>query len=130
MKSFYYLATPYRAYPGGKQAAFEAVTEQAALLLKARIPVFAPIVHSHPIDGILNEKEENIYLWLDGYFMKAAEGIIVCELAGWDKSEGVDYEIRTFKNMNKQIIHMTPNVVPLFFNSFSSKVKAFIKNEH
>lgn len=124
MKSFWYLATPYRAYPEGKQAAFEAATQQATLLLRNRIPIFAPITHSHPIEQIYQVGErEDVYLWLDSFFMKAAEGIIVCELLGWDKSSGIDWEIKYFKNLNKHIIHMTPGVIPEFFNTYREKIK-------
>ncbi len=120
MKSFIYLATPYRAFPSGKQAAFEAAAEQATLFLKADIPVFCPITHSHPIAvaGKFKDIEENaVFLRNDEYFMRAAEALVVCELPGWDVSKGVEYEIWKFKTLNKHIIHMTPGIIPAFFKT-------------
>lgn len=47
--SFYYLATPYSRYAAGIEAAFQAASEQAAILVRHGIPVFCPIAHTHPI---------------------------------------------------------------------------------
>ena len=47
--SYYYLATPYSKYPGGPEAAFQMACRQAAILIKAKIPVYCPIAHTHPI---------------------------------------------------------------------------------
>ena len=45
---FWYLASPYSKYPEGTQAAFEMACWQAGLLIRAGVPVFSPIAHSHP----------------------------------------------------------------------------------
>ena len=44
---FWYLATPYVKFPGGLAAAFVAACEQYALLIRAGVPAFCPIAHSH-----------------------------------------------------------------------------------
>ncbi len=112
--SFWYLASPYSKYAGGIEAAFQAASEQVALLVKARIPVYSPIVQTHPVAiyGNIDPRDHTIWLAADEPFMQASRGLIVCELEGWQSSEGVNYEIDTFKSLGKPIIHMTPGVVP------------------
>ncbi len=88
--SFWYLASIYRKYPWGKEEAFKVAADNAAILLKAGIPVFSPITHSHPIAiaGKFTDNDENaVFLKNDYHFMKAAEGLIICEMENWEESE-------------------------------------------
>lgn len=112
--SYYYMASPYSKYPGGLEAAFEAASQQAAMLLRAGVPVYAPIAHTHPIaiHGNIEPCDHTIWLPADEPLMRAASGLIVCELAGWQSSVGVQYEIDTFCDMGKPVIQMTPGIVP------------------
>lgn len=45
MDGYWCLATPYSKVPGGIDAAFEAAAREAALYVKAGIPVVSPIAH-------------------------------------------------------------------------------------
>ena len=44
---FWYLATPYSKFPGGLDAAYVEACKAQALLIKAGVPVFCPISHTH-----------------------------------------------------------------------------------
>ncbi|MBP2232560.1 hypothetical protein J2847_005889 [Azospirillum agricola] len=112
--SFWYLATPYSQFAGGIAAAFRAACDQAAVLVKAGIPVFAPIVHTHPIAilGGLDPRDHGIWLPADAPFMAAARGLIVCKLPGWTESFGIAEEIKAFQAMVKPIVYMQPGDVP------------------
>lgn len=111
---FYYLATPYSKYAGGIAAAFDEACKQAALLVRAGVPVFSPIAHSHPIAhlGEIDPMDLGIWLDVDGPMMQAAGALIVCKMKGWNESKGVAHEIATFRDAGKPIINMIPNKVP------------------
>jgi hypothetical protein len=78
------------------------------------VPVFCPIAHSHPMTATLPPEHDTHATWLrlDEHFMRAAKGLIVCELDGWEASLGVQYEIKRFREMGKPIVFMAPGKVP------------------
>lgn len=108
--SFYYLASPYSQYLYGINAAYWDAGRQTALLVKAGIPVFSPIVHSHHVAeaGHIDPLDHAMWMAVDKPMMDAARGLIVCMLQGWQESKGVRMEIREFERNNKPVIYMTP----------------------
>jgi hypothetical protein len=111
---FWYLATPYSKYHGGIYEASRAASREAAVLIRAGVPVFCPIAHSHPIaiNGGLDPLDHKIWLPACQPMMDAAGGLIVCMLSGWQESVGVEHEICVFEGQDKPIVYMTPGVVP------------------
>lgn len=112
--TFFYLATPYSKYPGGLQAAFDMACEQTALLVKAGIPVFSPIAHTHPVAMIagMDPLDHTIWLPCDQPMMDAASGIIMVRAESWEKSYGMKVELETFTAAGKRVVWMDPGVVP------------------
>lgn len=112
--SFWYLATPYSKYEQGIEAAFQHACENTALLIKAGIPVFSPIVHTHPVarHGGINPLDHGIWMAADAPFMSVAIGCIVCMLPGWEESYGVRCEIATFQAAGRPILYMEPGNLP------------------
>lgn len=112
--TFYYLATPYSKYDGGLEEAFAEACLQTALLVQAKVPVFSPIAHTHPIAmrAGMNPLDHTIWLPCDRPMMDAAYGIIVCMMAGWADSYGVQHEIDVFRDAGKPIVFMKPGIVP------------------
>jgi hypothetical protein len=112
--SFYYLATPYSKYRNGIYVAFEEAARQTALLVQSGVPTYSPIAHTHPVAiyGELDPFDHELWLEADRTFMDAARGLIVCMMQGWDKSYGVEQEIKYFKAQGKPIIYMIPGEVP------------------
>lgn len=112
--SFYYLATPYSKYPAGIDAAFRDACLNAALLIRAGIPVFSPIAHTHPIamEGEIDPFDHSVWLEADKAFMDAAKAIIVCQMEGWETSYGVRVEIEEFQQAGKPVYYMTEGVLP------------------
>ena len=111
--SFWYMASPYSLYPNGIEAAHRDACAQAALLIRAGVPVFSPIVHSHPIaiNGHIDPLDHSVWMPADQPFMDCAKGLIVCELDGWDSSYGIGIELAIFKMAGKPIVHMMPGEV-------------------
>lgn len=112
--SFYYLASPYTKFPGGLDAAYAAACEQTAILIRAGIPVFSPIAHTHGIAlcGGIDPKDHAVWLPADAPFMRAAAALIVCKLPSWERSFGVRAEIDAFYEAGKPVVFMTPGEVP------------------
>jgi Domain of unknown function (DUF1937) len=131
---FWYLASPYSKYLEGAIAKLKSLSEneryaditwrlnmahtdvcvQAALLIKAGIPVYSPIAHSHPIArcGTIDPLDHKIWLPANQALMDAAGGLIVLELEGYDTSYGVIHERDAFAAAGKPIVFMKPGTVP------------------
>lgn len=88
-----YLATPYRAYPGGLDAAALAAEKMAARLLDCGIEVYSPIAHSHNIAKHTRaDQHSDFWLLRQKPFLRAAAGIVVGTLPGWEDSSGIKFE--------------------------------------
>lgn len=113
--TFYYLATPYTRYPRGIGAACADACEQAAVLIRAGVPVFSPIAHTHPIamHSTLDPIDLELWLAVDRPMMEAAKGIIMCCLPSWQDSRGMEHEREFFASRGRPVIYMEPGVVPL-----------------
>lgn len=111
--SFYYLATPYNGHTGGVSAAYMDAVEQAGVLLRAGIYVYAPIAHTHPI-AVKHGLPGGFDFW-EGYdrvMLEASAGLIVCKLPGWDVSKGVTAEREIAQELGRPVFWMEPGVVP------------------
>jgi Domain of unknown function (DUF1937) len=111
---FWYLATPYSKWPTGLEDAFRFAVRQRGLLLRAGVPCFSPIVHSHPVavQCDFDPLDHSIWLPSEEPILRAAHGLIVVMADGWRESYGVGEEIKAFDRDGKPIVYMTPNVVP------------------
>lgn len=105
--SYYYVATPYSAYPAGIDAAFHDACTATAEFIKRGIPVYSPIAHTHPVAlaGGMDPLDHTIWLPADQPFMDAARGLIVVQMDGWDKSKGIAFEIEAFEKVSKVTRH-------------------------
>ena len=112
--TYFYVATPYSKYQGGRESAHRDACAQTALLIKAGVPVYSPIAMTHPIavHSDLDPLDHELWLEADRPMMRAAKGLIVCKLQGWDESYGVEDEIKYFRDAGKPIVYMEPGVVP------------------
>jgi hypothetical protein len=112
--TLWYLATPYSKFPGGLEAAFDLACRQSAILIQARVPVFSPIAHTHPIAIIANMDPLDHTIWLpcDAPLMNAATGIIMLRAESWEQSYGMRVERETFEAAGKPVVWMDPDTVP------------------
>lgn len=112
-RKYWYLASPYAKYPEGKEAAFIAIAEQAAKLIKAKVSVYSPIVHNHTIASadyaLEHEKDPDFWVnAIDGPMMHGAFGLIVCMLPSWNESVGIRREIAFFESCDRDILYTLP----------------------
>ncbi len=107
--TFWYLASPYTVYEQGFDAACELVSKAAGKLMKAGLPVFSPIVHSHTIaiHAGLDKINHGLWMTLNRPFMDAACGLIVLKGEGWTQSVGIAEEIKRFEEAKKPILYMS-----------------------
>lgn len=115
MPGVWYLATPYTRYKGGLEAAFRDACGVAAELMKAGVPTFSPIAHSHPIAcyGEMSLTDHELWMGLDRPHMEAAVGCIVAMLPGWEVSRGVAHEIDYFKAAGKPYYLLDPSTMEI-----------------
>jgi len=112
LPGYVYLATPYSRYPAGKVEAHRMACVLAGSLIKAKIPTFCPIAHSHAIAQIAGIDPDSHEIWLpaDQFFIDGAYGIVVALMRGWQESTGVQYEIAEFKKAHKPIFYLDPEM--------------------
>jgi len=116
--SYWYVGSPYTRYPDGKASGFYIACVETARLLKAGVPVFSPIAHSHVVATAGNMSlgddaaSHAAWLKLDELMMAPARGLIVLRMNGWEESVGLKHEIEFFQARSKPIVMMTPGVVP------------------
>lgn len=114
VERYWFLATPYRAYPLGLDAAFKLACETRALLIKAGVSCFSPIVHSHPVamacPGL--DAFSDIWLTTEAPMRLKACGMIELRADGWEQSAGMAKERAEFETACKRVVPMVPGVVP------------------
>ena len=112
-----YLASPYSKYTRGLQAAYQLACANVALLLKAGVPVFSPIAHTHgPAEyGGIDPRDHDFWMRADSPFMELCSGLIVLRADGWKESRGVTAELKYFRHSAKPVIWMEPGILPIEF---------------
>jgi nucleoside 2-deoxyribosyltransferase len=93
--------------------AFNLAVGQSAILMRAGVPVFSPIVHTHPIamQGKFDTLDLPFWLRVDQPMMDAAAGIIMLTAPTWEKSRGMAHELDVFKAAGKPVYWMRPGEV-------------------
>lgn len=106
--TFWYLGTPYSKYPQGIEAAFWFAVRMRGRLVQAGVPVFSPIIHSHPVavQCGLDPFDRAIWLPSEEPIMRAAGGLLVVRAEGWEQSKGLRYEQNYFITCKKPIVFM------------------------
>lgn len=114
MSEFWYLASPYSKFPNGLEAAFRVAVQACGLFVKAKIPVFSPIVHCHFIADDCHIDPHDHLIWLPAMepIMRRARGLIMLRAMSWEQSHGMRMEQLEFAKMDKITISMDPGVIP------------------
>lgn len=108
-----YLATPYSKYKAGLYQAFEDAARLTARLMKAGVPVYSPITHSHPIafHGDIDPRNHDIWLPFERRLMSVSDALCVAEMDGWRESFGISEEIKIFAGEVKPIHYLDPETL-------------------
>lgn len=111
-----YYGSPYSKFDTGIHNAFVEVAAKAADLMRQGVKVYSPIAHTHPlaIYGNIDPLDHNIWLPFDEAMMDACEAMIIADMAGWDTSYGVQYEIKHFRERGKPVFKQVGDKLLLY----------------
>lgn len=108
-----YLASPYTSnLAGDLKAAAErnryvkALDFIAHIMMTGGPPVFSPIVYCHPI-AVKHQLPVDAEHWLkfNVAFLRKADAMFVLRIQGWEKSKGVEIEMRMANMLGIPIVH-------------------------
>jgi hypothetical protein len=106
-----YLASPYsHKDPAVREMRFVAACKQAAEMLRCDIPVYSPIVHSHPIAiyGGIDPMDGEFWARADRPYLELCDEVWVLTLPGWEESKGVHIEIERAEELGMKILYVEP----------------------
>jgi len=129
---FWYVASPYSKYPGAGIVgrilshlirfrvypglarrvllwlAFIEASKVSCELVRKQIPVYCPIAHTHPlaIFGRADPLDHKVWLPADLPMMKAAYGLVVVKMPGWEESYGIAQEVDEFVGDDKPVLYL------------------------
>ena len=109
--TYTYLASPYsHATARVREIRYAEAKAATAWLLKKRIWVYSPIVHSHPL-AILHTIPTDFDYWqeYDRAMIRGATDLMVLTIEGWEKSVGVAGEMKYAKELGKLISTVCPD---------------------
>lgn len=122
--TLWYLASPYSKYPGGIEAAYRMVCREHARLIRAGVPVFCPIAHTHgpAVHGDIDPLDHAIWIPADEPLMRAASGLIMLRAESWEQSYGMKVEMEAFQAAGKTVVWMDPGIIPVEFRGARADV--------
>ena len=99
-----YLASPY-THPDAdvREQRFEAACRAASRLLQEGHPVFAPIVHGHPMVSCGLPTDWSFWSPFCRQYIEACQQVVVLMLDGWETSVGVQAEIEIATSLGKPV---------------------------
>lgn len=108
-----YLASPYRVYPSGLDAAYKEARALTSRLIdtKTTCAIFSPIVHCHKLEAATLPRHSARWLRMNDAYLDACDVLLIARMAGWEKSEGIKYEVALFARMRKPIFELCPSTL-------------------
>lgn len=103
-----YLASPYSKYPKGREAAYIKACQRAASLMEHGYKIFCPIAHSHAIETLGMDYQQDGDWWLaqDFAVLENCKALFVYTMEGWDTSYGVRKEIEFAQEKGIPIVYV------------------------
>lgn len=111
--SFVFVATPYRAFPGSLDDAWEAAVQSLLPFKKAKIAAVSPIVlwHQVAIQGGL-DPHDMAWAEMNRPLLLSSSAVVVVQLPGWTRSDGIDAEVKLAKENGIPIYYAPPGEMP------------------
>jgi hypothetical protein len=108
----YYLTGPYTGTPEEEAHRFETCLKITTAFISQGISVFSPIVYSKQFAHELNlntiEERRKIVMNYLLSFLKASKGMILITMQGWEKSWGLNLEIKFCQENKIPVFLMAP----------------------
>jgi hypothetical protein len=116
--SYYYISNPYNGSTEERETRAQIAARVCGILLKNGIHAWSPIVHNHAMMKVYNEfsldQRRSLILDFDFSLLKKAKAMIVLMIPGWEKSFGVQEEIKVCNTQSIPIVYLNPDFL---FNS-------------
>ena len=104
-----YLASPYSHSDAGiREQRYHDACQAATRLLQSGQPVFAPIVHGHPLVGCGLPTDWSFWGRICRHYLEACQQVVVLMLNGWEQSIGVRAEIEIATSLEKPVWYWAP----------------------
>jgi hypothetical protein len=102
-----YLASPY-SHPDPKvmQLRYEQVLKYQAMLIKQGNVVYCPIAVGHPMVKLGLKTDWGFWEKQDRYFLFNSSKVVVLKLDGWEKSIGLQAEIKQAEKLDMKIVYV------------------------
>ena len=114
-KGLYYLAGPYKGSPEEEDYRFDVSLKITVAFIRQGISVFSPIIYSKQFAQELNifslEERRKIVMDYLLIFLKASKGMILVTMKGWEKSWGVNLELKFCQEHQIPVYLMSPDQV-------------------
>lgn len=109
--SYYYISNPYNGTDEEKEDRARVASKACAALLKKGIHAWSPIVHNHAMmkdHEFSLEERRSLILDFDFSLLRAARGMIVLTIDGWDRSYGVRAELNLCRELSIPVQYLSP----------------------
>lgn len=116
-RAYWFVSTPYSAYPSNLETAHDAACRFAARLIDNGWPIFCPIAHTHVIAKYMTHDPRDSAFWMEVNRgpMEAAAGLIVAQMPGWESSVGIAGEVEYFVCAERTVLYLDPTApVPVY----------------
>lgn len=106
---YWYLATPFTKFPGGKDAAMKATLNILHQLTCHGIFVYSPIVHTYQLGMDYTMPTDHVF-WqtINENMIRAAHGVCVAMLPSWENSAGVLHEMQYAIGLGRPLVYFRP----------------------
>lgn len=109
VRGFWYLGTPFTKYRAGIDDAYMMAAAITSILTALGVPLYCPIAqHCDRFANLAGNDLKDVEFWMrvTAPLRRAACGLIVAELHGWELSQGLQQERSEFFAEGKPVYHL------------------------
>lgn len=109
VRGFWYLGTPFTKYRRGIDDAYMMAASITSILTALGVPLYCPIAqHCDRFANLAGNDLKDVEFWMrvTAPLRRAACGLIVAELDGWELSQGLQQERSEFFAEGKPVYHL------------------------
>ena len=102
---YLYIASPY-THPSAmiREYRYLKVSHACSRMFQQGLIPYSPIVHWHEMAKIFEmPKDHNFWIMADSIMLTSSRGLVVLQLDGWEKSAGVEREIKFARLIGKPV---------------------------
>jgi hypothetical protein len=109
----YLISSHSHADPIVREERFQAACEATAELIRSGAIVYSPIVHCHPLADYGLPSNWGFWEQHDRWHLTRCDEVVVLKLDGWEKSVGVQAEVRIARELGKPVRFVSPTLAQI-----------------